>query len=504
MSTAARVIDGLGRLVITQGAGAGAPMRLLPWQRRFLRGALAPGRHRAALSVARGNGKTTLAAAIAVAALVGPLARPRGETILVASSFQQARIAFDHARAFLQAAIDGRRADWRLQDSGNTAAIEFRPTGCRLRAIGSDPRRAHGLAPALVIADEPAQWPPSTSNAMHAALLTGLGKMDGSRLWAIGTLPADEVHWFRRMFDDGAADYCQRHAAAPDADPLKRRTWAAANPSLPIMPALGERIAAEARDAALDPGLLAAFRALRLNLGEHETSRAMLIDADLWKRLEVPATPEPNGPRVFGVDLGGSAAFSAVAAYDPEFGGLEAVAMIGDNPPPLERGMRDGVGRLYQELVEEGSLLLCPGRTVPPARLLEHALARWGRPAALAADRYREGEMRDALNKAHFPQTAFELRGQGWRDGGEDVRYFRRAAASDRIAPLRSRLIRNAMCEAVTISDPAGNHKLAKGAEGGRRSRARDDVAAAAVLAVSLGQRRGVTTATRQIYRGLA
>ena len=292
MSTAARVIDGLKRLVISQGAGAGAPMRLLPWQRRFLRGALAPGRHRAALSVARGNGKTTLAAAIAVAALVGPLARPRGETILVASSFQQARIAFDHARAFLQAAIDGRRSDWRLQDSGNAAAIEFRPTGCRLRAIGSDPRRAHGLAPALVIADEPAQWPPSTSNAMHAALLTGLGKMDGSRLWAIGTLPADEVHWFRRMFDDGAADYAQKHAAKPEADPLKRRTWSAANPSLPIMPALGERIAAEARDAALDPGLLAAFRALRLNLGEHETSRAMLIDADL---LEAPRSAGDAG-----------------------------------------------------------------------------------------------------------------------------------------------------------------------------------------------------------------
>ena len=504
MSEAARVIDGLGRLNITQGAGAGEPMRLMPWQRRFLRSALAPGRHRAALSVARGNGKSTLAAAIAVSALVGPLAKPRGETVLVASSFQQARIVFEHARAFLDLAIAGRRSDWRLQDSGNVALIQFRPTGTKLRCIGSDPRRAHGLAPALVVADEPAQWPPTSSRAMHAALLTGLGKMSGSRLWAIGTMPADEGHWFRRMFDEGGADYAQRHAAAPGADPLKKRTWLQANPSLPLMPALAERIAAEARDAVQDPGLLASFRALRLNLGEHETLRAMLIDADLWQRLEVPATPEPDGPRVWGIDLGGTAAFSAVAAYDPQHGGLEALAMVGDDPPPLERGMRDGVGRLYQDLIEEGTLLLSRGRTVSPALLLEHALARWGRPAALAADRYREGEMRDALNAAHFPQTAFELRGQGWRDGGEDVRYFRRAAASERVAPLRCKLIRNAMCEAVTISDPAGNHKLAKGAEGGRRSRARDDVAAAAVLAVSLGQRRGVTTATRQIYRGLA
>ena len=36
------------------------------------------------------------------------------------------------------------------------------------------------------------------------------------------------------------------------------------------------------------------------------------------------------------------------------------------------------------------------------------------------------------------------------------------------------------------LSDPAGNSKLAKGSEGGRRLRARDDAAAAAILAVGL------------------
>ena len=42
-------------LTITQGAGAGEPFRLLPWQRRFLRGAFAV-EGDAALSIARGNG----------------------------------------------------------------------------------------------------------------------------------------------------------------------------------------------------------------------------------------------------------------------------------------------------------------------------------------------------------------------------------------------------------------------------------------------------------------
>ena len=498
---AARIIGGLHRFRVTQGAGAGKPFQSLPWQRRFLRGALRRGVSRAALSVARGNGKTTLVAAIATAALAGPMRRPRGEVIIVASSFAQAKIAFDHSRAFLQPALEQNPARWRIQDSQNVGTLEDRHTGARLRVIGSDPRRAHGLAPALVIADEPAQWPPGTAHAMHAALMTGLGKIEDSRLWAIGTQPADSEHFFRRMFGPDGCDYAQLHMAPPEAPPLHARTWARANPSLAIMPALRAQIAREARAAANDPGLLAAFRALRLNAGEHETARAMLVDADLWKAIEGEPPAAMSAP-VWGVDLGGTAAFSAIACYDPAGGGLDAVAMIGDDPPPKARGLRDGVGRLYQDLVEEGTLVLSRGRTVPVPQLLEHALARFGRPSALAADRWREGELADALRAARFPAAAIQWRGQGFKDGGEDVREFRRACADRRVTPRRTRLLRAAMSEAVTISDPAGNAKLAKGGEGARRVRARDDVAAAAILAVALGRRRGATRRPR--YRGLA
>ena len=500
-ATAARIVTGLERLTVTQGAGAGGPFKTLPWQRRFLRGALRPGVARAALSVARGNGKTTLVAAIALAALAGPLRRPRGDVVIVASSFAQAKIAFEHARAFLAPAIEKAPERWRIQDSGNAASIQDRHTECRLRAIGSDPRRAHGLAPALVIADEPAQWPPGTAAQMNAALLTGLGKMTDTRMWCLGTLPADSEHFFRRMFGPDGCDYAQLHMAPPEAPPLHARTWARANPSLSIMPALRAQIQREARAAAHDPGLLAAFRALRLNAGEHETARAMLIDADLWKAIEGDPPAAMSAP-VWGVDLGGTAAFSAIACYDPAGGGLDAVAMIGDDPPPKARGLRDGVGRLYQDLVEEGTLVLSRGRTVPVPQLLEHALARFGRPSALAADRWREGELADALRAARFPVAAIQWRGQGFKDGGEDVREFRRACADRRVTPRKTLLLRAAMSEAVTVSDPAGNAKLAKGGEGARRVRARDDVAAAAILAVALGRRRGA--ARRPRYRGLA
>ena len=498
-----RVLAGVAKLSVTQGEGAGAAFRVLPWERRFVKGFLRPDVREAALSVGRGNGKTCLTAAIAVAALVGPLRRPRSETVIVASSFQQARIAFEHVRAFLGPALTRERTRFRVQDGTHVAAIEDRETGCRVRALGSDPRRAHGLAPVLVLADEPAQWPPSTSEAMKAALITSLGKVKGGRFVALGTMPADPLHWFSKMFEPGGAGYAQRHAARPDDPPFRLATWRKANPSLSIMPSLRETIAGEAQQAARDPATAAAFRALRLNLGESDVAQAMLIEAGLWESLEGDALPFGTGRIVFGVDLGGAAALSALVAFDAASGRLDGLAFAGDDPPLLERGVGDGVGRMYAEMAAEGRLVTVPGRVVPPAALLTEGLRRFGRPARIVSDRWREAELRDGLQAAGFPPADLVTRGMGWRDGAADVRAFQRVCLQGAVVPVRSLLMRAAMAEARTVSDAAANFKLAKGTEGGRRRRARDDVAAAAILAVAEGARMREAPAPAFRYGGL-
>ena len=165
MGQPTNLIRYLSDLTVTQGRLAGQPFTVLPWQGRFVRGAFAPGVQSAALSVARGNGKTALLAGIAAATLDGPLAVPRGETVIVASSFEQARISFEHILAFAGDKLANKRR-WKIWDTAQQARIECRKTGARVRCIGSDPRRAHGLAPVLVLADEPAQWLESTGEKM--------------------------------------------------------------------------------------------------------------------------------------------------------------------------------------------------------------------------------------------------------------------------------------------------------------------------------------------------
>ena len=190
---------------------------------------------------------------------------------------------------------------------------------------------------------------------------------------------------------------------------------------------------------------------------------------------------------VWGVDLGTSAAQSAIAAYWPESGRLECFAAFPCEPSLAERGLRDGVGNLYSECHKSGDLLQLGQRATDVAALLDEALNRYGKPSLVVADRWREAELRDALDAAGVPIASLILRGMGFKDGAEDVRAFRRGMADGKVTPLPSLLLRSAMSEARTVSDPAGNSKLSKGSQGGRRLRARDDAAAAAILAVSAG-----------------
>ena len=504
MTLAADMQAHLEGLTLAGGDRDGEPFVVLPWERRLLRGVFSRDGN-AALSVARGNGKSALVAGIATAVVApdGPLTGRRREVVVAAASFEQARIIFEDVLAFFrdQGHDLSDRSTWRKQDSANRAQLEYRPSEARVRCIGSDPNTAHGLRPYLVLADEPAQWEPSKRDRMLAALVTGLGKVPRSRIIALGTRPAAGGHWFARWLAGTGTTYAQTHAASPDDPPYQLRTWRKANPSLDHLPSLRATLESEAEKARQDPNLLAAFRALRLNLGTADTEEAYLLEADQWAAIEGQA--ERAGRPVWGIDLGTSAAQSAVACYWPDTGRLEVVCAFPTEPSLVERGLRDGVGRLYTEGARRGELIQTGGAAVDIAALVAEAHHRFGPPSALACDRWREAELRDALRAAGLPLAALELRGMGYKDGGEDVRAFRLAVAEGKVVPVPALILASAVAEARTVGDAAGNHKLSKGTEGGRRLRARDDAAAAAILAVALGQRRAKHT-SKGVYRGMA
>ena len=490
--------DYIENLKIGQGRHSGQNFRLLGWQKKFIRRAFGQDGD-AALSLGRGNGKSTLIAAIACATVDvgGPLVEPNSESIVIASSFSQGLIVFRHILHFLFPALAFRGKRFRVLDTVNSASVTDRKTGAMLRVIGSDPRRAHGLAPRLLLYDEVAQWEPSKIDPMLAALKTSRGKIPNSKAIWIGTRADTPGHPFEKALQGGVG-YSQSHFARKQDPPFRRSTWLRANPSLPHMPDLAKTLKLEAADAKRDPSALQTFRALRLNQGVPLILESLLLDADAWARVEVDDESPLAGRYVLGIDLGQNAAMSACAGYWPESGRLEALAAFPQIPGLRERGLADGVGRLYMEMASRGEILISGRRVSDISILLTEALERWGRPGVIVCDRWREAELREKLEALHFPQAELCVRGQGFRDGGEDVRLFREAVLQDRVRPAKSLLLRAAMGEARTVMDPAGNAKLSKKTEGGRRANARDDAAAAAILAVSEGVRRsGRTQRTR-------
>jgi len=63
-------------LITPKGVGAREPFALRPFQRQIIRGSFAPGVRTALVSIPRGNGKSALAAALALAELfVGRIRR---------------------------------------------------------------------------------------------------------------------------------------------------------------------------------------------------------------------------------------------------------------------------------------------------------------------------------------------------------------------------------------------------------------------------------------------
>ena len=348
-----RYIEGL---TLTQGRFAGQPFHLLPYERKFIKGAFSqPGD--GALSMARGNGKTTLCAAIACAAVDvdGPLVERNAETLVIASSFAQGNIDFQFVLSFMQKTfkehgVGGRGSRFRLMDSQNASAIIDRESGASIRVLGSDPRRLHGRAPRLLLYDEVSMWPPERVFAMLSALTTSRGKIPGSRALWIGTRPATDDHPLQKALDGHGVGFALSYHAEKDDDPFSRRTWRKANPGLAHLPDLLEVIEREAAEARRDPAALQTFRALRLNQGVSDTLFSVLVSADNWRLIEDLGEPDSlDRPRyLLGIDLGSSEAMSAAAACFND-GRLEAVACLPQLPGLAERGLNDGGGESVRE-----------------------------------------------------------------------------------------------------------------------------------------------------------
>ena len=488
-----RALSFLELLTVPEGRTAGKALRLAEFQRQFVRGSMAPGVMVGVLSIGRGNAKTALSAGLALGELVGALdvqPQPKREILFAARNRDQARTAFNFLVGYIQGLPEEDQALFTIR-RGSKLEVEFEGNGGGLaRVIAADGKSILGGAPTLAILDERAAWVAEKGDALENAILSGLGKRDGRAL-IISTSAPDDANTFSRWLDEPPpGTFVQEHRPAFGLPADDLESLLQANPGATEgIGATPEWLVAQARRAIARGGsALSSFRNLNRNERVSTEDRSVLVTVDEWLSAEVAPDdlPARSGPCVLGVDLGGSRSMSAAAFYWPDTGRLEALGTFPCSPSLADRGAADGVSDRYVQMEARGELLTMGEATVPPGPWLAAVVKHLDgiTPDCIVGDRFRHAEFTEAMQAAGLSRVPFIWRGFGWKDGSEDIERFRRALFDGEVICTPSMLLRSAFSDAITLVDPAGNHKLAKA-----RSLGRIDAAAASVLAVAQGAR---------------
>ena len=460
-------------------------LRLRPFQKAFIKQVENDAVSICALSVPRGNGKSTLCGWIA-ARIMEPtdaMFRAGTESCLVAGSIEQARIIFRVARGYLG------EAGYRFVDGATRVGITHLESRTRLRIMGSNAKTAMGLlGTPWVICDEPGSWEVNQGEAMWTTLTTAQGKPDSPlRIIIVGTLApmGTPGHWWHDLVERGSHGSTYVMAIAGNAATWS--TWPTIRRSNPLtaVSAPFRKKLLEERDAALsDSRLRGTFLSFRLNQPTPDAS-TMLLDVDEWKRVLSRDVPDADGAPFVGIDLAAGRAWAAAVAMWHN-GRTEAIALAPGLPTLAEQAKRDRVpAAAYQRLFDDGVLFVDEDlRVQRPSLLIDLVVERWGVPALVICDRFRLSDLLDAVDGI----CEVEPRVTRWSEASADIRALRKMALDGPLSvePQSDGLIGFSLSKAKVESDDSGNSRLVKQK---RDNVSRDDVAMALTLAAGAVER---------------
>jgi phage terminase large subunit-like protein len=482
-------------LKLTAGRHAGKPFKLRPWQRAIIESIYATDAEgnrpvrQALATMPRKNGKTELAAGLALAHLAGPEAEPRGEVYSAGGDRNQAGRIFRELEAFILADDD-------LSDRCNVQRFAKRievmtgpGAGSVYEALSSDAKKAHGLSPSFAVCDEVAQW---LGRDLYDNLVTGTGARDEPLVVVISTQSADpnhvmsEIVSYGRSVLDGTIEDPTFHAtiysAPEDADPWSEATWYACNPALGDFRSIDE-MRQFAEKAKRIPAREAVFRNLYLNQSIATEAR-FLSQAD-WKACGAPVDRAAlaGRPCWAGLDLSSTTDLTSLVLLFPEddfavlpFFWLPAADIE-------QREARDHVP--YRVWKEKELIEFTPGRAIDK-RAVALRLAELSGEfdiRGVGYDRWRIKDLQRILDDEGIDVPLVEI-GQGYQSMGPAVDQLETLVLDQKVRHGNNPVLTWNVANVIVTSDPAGNRKLDKA-----RSIARIDGLVALTMAAGLHAR---------------
>lgn len=393
-------------VLIPEGDQLGKPMKLEPFQRRFILDIYdSPvGIHSAYLSLARKNGKTALIAAILLAHMCGPEAVQNSQIVSGAQSQEQAAVIFELARKMIDLS-DKLRPIVRIHPSGK------RLTGLRknvlYRALAAEGKTAHGLSPILAILDEVGQVVGPTDKFV-TAITSAQGAYKNPLLIAISTQAPTDADMFSTWIDAyrAAPDprvICHVYEAPPDAALDDRKAWAAANPALGKFRSLDD-VAKQCKAAMEMPANEPEFRNLILN--QRVEAASPFVSQSVWKANEAPCGPIDRKKVWGGLDLSSVSDLTALVLVT-EDGGIHSEFWL-PSEGLAEKARKDRVP--YDLWARQKFLNTTPGRAIQYEFIAEWMRGLFDRcdVQKLAFDRALFEHLKPWLVKANFSEAELE------------------------------------------------------------------------------------------------
>ena len=441
---------------------SGRPMVLPPFAVAWLRESWDA--HESALSTARKNAKSAIAAVMALGFLVGPLRRPGWRGAIASLDKNKAA----ELRRQVAEIAEASGLDVKVRRSPYPGVIES-ATGS-LDTLSADRTAGHSSGYDLVIVDETGLFKLSARD-----LLAGLRSSVSARNGQIRhiSIRGDSPLFAEILANPAVVSHV--HAAPDNCAIDDEAAWRAANPGLGTIKSLDymrsevERVKGVSSD---EPS----FRSYDLNLALSPT-REMVCSPDDLAACFVDVA-EYRGPVYLGLDIGESSAGSAAVAFYPATGALRTWLAFGDVPDLERRGRRDAADYLAME--RRGELRTYPGRVVPVGEFVKDVeTGLSGAPVVAVADGYKAAELLDCS-----PWPLELVRSGSGPDGSQAVRSFQRAILTRAVRTAPNLSLASAIKESTLRRDSNGNPAVDRARRSGRI-----DVLSAAILAVGAAAR---------------
>ncbi len=459
--------------VVPEGAQVGKPLKLEPFQKKFLRDVYdnRDGTRRAILSIARKNGKSGLIAGILLAHLVGPEAKRNSQIVSGAMSRDQAALVFALAAKMVQLS---ERLSKIVKIVPSGKRLVGLPLNVEYRALSADGTTAHGLSPILAILDEVGQVRGPRSEFVDA-ITTSQGAHAEPLLIAISTQAPTDADLLSLWIDDAVLSkdsqtVCHLYSAPEECDLLDAKAWKAANPAMGKFRDADD-VRRQAEEANRMPSAESKFRNLILN--QRVEARAPFVSKNVWMSCGGEAAPW-QGQRVFaGLDLSATTDLTALIAIWKDADGVWQAASYFWTPETglTDRAKRDRVP--YDVWARQGQLLTTPGNTVDYDFVAAFVLEMAGEcDLTLAFDRWRMGTFKQSLARMgasdEFMAERMKEFGQGFASISPALDLLEADMLNARIRHGGHPVLTMCAANAVVVQDAAGNRKLDKSKSTGR------------------------------------